>query len=124
MLKHELLRDDGLLVLTPEAPLEAEDFEILKDEIDPYIEQTGQLKGLLIQAESFPGWDSLAAFLSHLKFIKDHHQKIAKVAAVTDSGFLSIMPRVASHFIQAEIRHFPYQERDAAMAWLRSSSKA
>ena len=72
-------------------------------------------------AESFQGWDNLAAFLSHLKFIKDHHQKIAKVAAVTESGFLSILPRVASHFVHAEIRHFLYEDGEAAMAWLKKS---
>jgi hypothetical protein len=28
--------------------------------------------------------------LSHFKFVKNHHRHIAKVAAVIDSGFLSI----------------------------------
>ncbi len=120
MLKHDLFRDESILVLTPEAPLEAKDFEILRSEIDPYIEQAGNLRGLMIHTESFPGWDNLAAFLSHLKFIKNHHQRIEKVAEVTNSGFLAIMARISSHFVQAKIRHFPFEEKEAAMAWIKS----
>ena len=120
MLKHELLRSESILIVIPEAPLEAKDFEELNREVDPYIEETGRLKGLMIYAESFPGWDNLAAFLSHIKFVKNHHQKIGKVAAVTDSGFLSILPRVAIHFVRAEIRHFAWHDKEEAIAWLKS----
>ncbi len=74
MLKHELLRDDGILVLKPGGALEASDFERVARELDPYIEERGDLRGLLIEAESFPGWSDFAAFISHLRFIRDHHQ--------------------------------------------------
>ena len=122
MLKHDLFGDESILVLTPEAPLQAKDFEIITSKIDSYIEQTGYLRGLMIQTESFPGWDNLAACLSHLKFIRNHHQKIEKVAEVTDSGFLAIMARISSHFIKAQIRHFPFEEKEAAMAWIKSDN--
>jgi len=120
MLKHELLRNESILIVKPEAPLESKDFGELSREVDPYIEETGKLKGLMIYAESFPGWDNFAALLSHIKFIKNHHQRIRKVAAVTDSGFLSILPRVASHFVRAEIRHFAWHDKEAALNWLKS----
>ena len=122
MMKHYFFKDEIILVLTPEAPLEAKDFEILTSKIDTYTEQTGYLRGLMIHTESFPGWDNLSACLSHLKFIKNHHQKIEKVAEVTDSGFLAIMARISSHFIQAKIRHFPFEEKEAAMAWIKSDN--
>lgn len=119
MLKHELLRDDGILVLKPGGALEASDFERVARELDPYIEERGDLRGLLIETESFPGWSDFAAFISHLRFIRDHHHHIAKVAAVSDSAFLSIAPRIASHFVNAEVRHLEFASRDAAVAWLR-----
>ncbi len=121
MLKHELLRNESILIVIPEAPLESKDFEELGREVDPYIKETGKFKGLMIYAESFPGWDSFAALLSHIKFVKNHHQKMAKVAAVTDSGFLSILPRVANHFVRAEIKHFAWHDKEAALIWLKSS---
>lgn len=120
MIHHELLRDEGILIVTPEGPLESMDFEVLAREVDPYIEEEGKLNGLMIYAESFPGWDNFAALVSHVKFVKHHHQNIRKVAAVTDSGFLSILPRVASHFVHADVRHFGYRDKEGALNWLKS----
>jgi hypothetical protein len=48
-------------------------------------------------------------------------QKIEKIAAVSDSGFLTIAPKIASHFVQAEVRHFPQAERSEALAWFAPS---
>ena len=118
MLKHELLREAGILIVEPQSPLASADFSELVTEVDPYIEEHGQLHGLLIYTESFPGWSDFAALLSHIKFIKNHHQKIKKVAAVTDSGFLSILPTVAGCFVDAEIRHFPFDEKESALDWV------
>jgi peroxiredoxin len=74
------------------------------------------LHGLLIHTKSFPGWADFGAMVSHFKFVKNHHQHIAKVAAVTDSGFLTIMPSIISHFNHAEVRHF----KESALTWVQS----
>jgi tRNA U38,U39,U40 pseudouridine synthase TruA len=120
MLKYELNRAEGILIIMPGGPLESADFEKLIQEVDPYIKEKGNLKGLMIYAKSFPGWDNFAAFLSHIKFVKNHHQKIKKIAAVTDGAFLSIMPQVANYFVEAEVRHFDYADEDAALNWLKA----
>jgi SpoIIAA-like len=119
MLEHELQRAEGLLVIRPRGPLQADDFISLAAVIDPYVEQHGNLRGLMIEASSFPGWDSFAAFVSHVRFVRDHHRVIRKVAAVSDSPILSITPQLAKHFVNAAIRHFKASERSAALAWLR-----
>ena len=120
MLNYELNRTEGILILKPMGPLESTDFEKLAREVDPYIIENGTLNGLMIYIKSFPGWDNFAAFLSHMKFVKNHHQKIKKIAAVTGSGFLSIMPQVANHFIRADVRHFDYDDKDTALNWLKA----
>jgi hypothetical protein len=120
MLTFELNRAEGILIVEPIGPLESTDFEKLVQEVDPYISEKGKLNGLMIYTKSFPGWDSFAAFLSHMKFVKNHHQKIRKIAAVTASSFLSIMPHVANHFVQAEVRHFDHEDKEAALLWLTS----
>ena len=120
MLKYELNRAESILIIMPDGPLESADFEKLIQEVDPYIKEKGKLKCLIIYAKFFPGWDNFAAFLSHIKFVKNHHQKVKKIAAVTDGAFLSIMPQVANHFVQAEVRHFDYAEKDAALNWLKA----
>jgi hypothetical protein len=120
MIKFELLRDRSLLLITPHGPLEKEDFEQLAKEIDPFIAANGKLVGVMIHAKSFPGWESFGALVSHLKFVADHHRQIERVAAVTDSGFLKIVPRIASHFVRAQIKHFEFKEEDRALAWLEA----
>ena len=120
MLNYELNRAESILILKPIGPLESTDFERIVQEVDPYITEKGKLNGLMIYAKSFPGWDNFAAFLSHMKFIKNHHHKIKKIAAVTDSKFLSIMPQVANHFIQAEVRHFDFDDEETALNWLKA----
>jgi tRNA U38,U39,U40 pseudouridine synthase TruA len=121
MLQYELDRADGILILKPMGPLESADFEKLVREVDPFIEDKGKLNGLMIYTKSFPGWENFASFLSHIKFVKDHHRKVKKIAAVTESGFLSIMPQVAKHFVRAEVRHFDIKDKDAALKWLKTA---
>ena len=59
MIKFELLRDAGVLIVAPKEALTAEDFRTISSAIDPYIASNGKLTGLLLEAPSFPGSDSL-----------------------------------------------------------------
>ena len=122
MVEHELNRSEGILILRPKARLQAADFESVAKEIDPYIEANGKLHGLLIEAESFPGWSDFAALVAHLKFVRDHHRKIEKIAVVSDSNVLSVAPKIATNFVKADIRTFDQSQRDAALDWLRGKS--
>lgn len=121
MVNYELLRADGILIIRPEASLEAADFQRIANEVDLYIEANGKLHGVMIDARSFPGWKDFAALVAHLKFVKDHHRKIEKIAAVSDSTFLSIAPKIASHFVQADVRHFAHSQKDEALNWLKAA---
>ena len=120
MIHFEPLHDRNILVITLDGPLEKADFEQLTKEVDPFIASKGKLAGLMIYTKSFPGWRSFGAFASHLKFVVDHHRQIERIAAVTNSGFLKMMPRIADHFVQAKIKHFNVDEKDQALAWLET----
>ena len=120
-LSFELNQDQGVLILQPKGELEAGDFERVSAEVDPHIEQAGELKGLMIVAEHFPGWDDLSALTSHLRFARDHHDKIRRLAIVTNDRLVSALPRIASRFIGAEARAFPMTERDGALLWVGGS---
>jgi hypothetical protein len=120
MIHFELLRDQGILIVTPDGPLEKADFEVIAKEVDPFIAATGKLAGLMIYTKSFPGWKNFGALVSHLKFVADHHRKVERVAAVTDSEFLTIMPSIVDHFARAEVKHFDFDEKERALAWLKT----
>ena len=120
MLQIKLDKDAGIVTVTPSAPLNEKDFTFLASEMDPYIEKEGKLNGLIIQIESFPGWEDFAGLLSHLKFVREHHKKIEKVAAVSDGKIVSIMPRIVDHFVNAKVKYFPYESLDEAISWVKS----
>lgn len=119
MISYDMRLDDGILVIHPEEPLEAADFTALADRVDTYLAQHGKLRGVLITAKSFPGWKDFGALLAHLKFVKEHHKLIEKVAVVADGAVAHIMPNLASHFLQAQMEHFDLADQDAAWDWLR-----
>ncbi len=123
MVEYEVLRDEGILIIRPRDSLEASDFQRIAAEIDPYIEANGRLRGIMIEAQSFPGWKDFAALFAHLSFVRDHHRRIERIAAVSDGDFLAIAPKIASHFVQAEIAHFAYSQREEALTWLRGGRK-
>ena len=120
MISHELQRNEGILTLTPIGPLESDDFAALGRVVDAYVSEEGALTGLMIYVESFPGWEDFGALISHFKFLKNNQGDIGKVAAVTDSQFLTIMPKIIDHFVSADVRHFDYADRESALEWLRS----
>jgi hypothetical protein len=120
-LRFELLSETGVLVLEPRGELEAGDFERLSAVVDPYIESKGGLKGLMIVAKHFPGWDDFTALTSHVRFVKDHQKQIRRVAIVSGDRLLSVLPGVASKFLSAEVRSFPADQRDQALLWVGES---
>jgi SpoIIAA-like len=122
MVEHELRQAEGILILRPKGRLEAIDFENLAKEVDSYIEANGKLHGILLDAESFPGWKDVAALVAHVRFVREHHRKIEKVAVVTDSSFLTVGPKIAAHFVQADVRPFSQSKREIALAWLRGEN--
>ena len=120
MLQIKFDQDTGIVTVTPSVPLNKNDFTLLASEVDPYIEKEGKLNGLIIQIESFPGWEDFAGLISHLKFVREHHKKIEKVAAVTDGKIVSIMPKIVDHFVNAKVKYFPYESLDEAILWVKS----
>jgi hypothetical protein len=117
VIEHSLDTERSILHLRPQGALAQEDFVQIAKTIDPYIEKTGNLGGLIIEVPAFPGWESLGAMVAHFRFVRDHHKRIKKVAVVTDSAMGNVAERLASHFVAAEIRHFPAGDIEAARKW-------
>ncbi|HEX3150357.1 MAG TPA: STAS/SEC14 domain-containing protein [Gemmataceae bacterium] len=122
MVNFELDAAHSILYVRPQAALTADDFAKIASTVDPHIEATGDLAGLIIETPSFPGWDSLSAMVAHFRFVRDHHKRIRKVGVVTDSAIGNAAERLANHFVSAEIKHFPAGHLDEAKAWVWSGS--
>jgi hypothetical protein len=120
MLEYRLDTASSILYLRPQAALEADDLVRLAKAVDPYIEASGDLAGIIIEASAFPGWDSLGAMAAHFRFVRDHHKHIKKIAVVTDAALGAIAEKLGSHFISATVKHFPAGDVDAARRWIAS----
>jgi hypothetical protein len=118
MIEHALDPKNSILHIRPITALEAADFAQLAKTVDPHIEATGGLAGLIIEIQEFPGWENLAGMAAHLRFVRDHHRKIRRLAAVTDSPLGKVAEKLASHFVAAEIKRFPAGGLEEARKWI------
>jgi hypothetical protein len=121
MIKFELDEKTSVLHVRPVGPLRKEDFDELAHKVDPFIERSGGLAGLLLEAKQFPGWEDFGAAARHFRFVRDHHRKIAKIAVVTDSPIGTLAEHLASHFVAAQIKRFPAGQGKAARDWIASA---
>ncbi len=120
MINIEINEAKGIAILQPDTlvGLTQADFKEVTDRIDGYLKEHDRLQGLVIIADRFPGWDSLKAFSSHIKLIKDHHKIINRLALVSDSPLLTAAPHLVDHFVNARVRHFGLSDVKEAKTWV------
>lgn len=114
--------ENALAVIKPSGALTETDFDLVGGVVDPLIEHRGSLRGLIIEATRFPGWADFAGLIAHLRFVREHHRQIEKIAVVTDDPIAAHIPGLAAHFVAAEIRRFESGESDAARQWVLGGS--
>jgi stage II sporulation SpoAA-like protein len=122
MIEYDLDNEHSILEVRPKSALDKADFVELAKAVDPHIESAGDLAGLIISAPSFPGWDSFGAMVTHFRFVRDHQKHIKKVAVVTDSHLADVAQHLATHFVSAQIRHFPAGQGEQARQWILNDS--
>jgi hypothetical protein len=114
---HRLLPAAGVIVVEVNQALRAQDFDELGLTADAWIEGHGELNGLVIHARAFPGWENLGSLVRHIRFARDHHKKIRRVALAVDGALATVASRLGEHFVKAEVKHFSYDALDAAITW-------
>jgi hypothetical protein len=124
VIEYNLDTEHSTLLVHPKSALDKSDFSELARAVDTQIEATGDLAGLVIDAPEFPGWDSLGTVVTHLRFVRDHHKRVKKVAIVTNSHIEDVAEHLASHFVSAEVRHFPGEQLEQARQWISRGADA
>lgn len=120
MIKIEWLRDEEVIAIRPEGEIDEADFRQVGGVVDPVIARKGRLEGLLVDARGFAGWDDASALLAHLRFVREHQPKVARIAAVGDQWWLRAAPAMEP-FFGTPIRIFAAGEEAAARVWLLES---
>jgi len=123
MLSVRLDKENHVAILEPDGPLSEGDLRSASKKVDSMIEESGRLKGIVIYSKFFPGWDSISTLTSHLRFMNDHHQKVARLALATDSVAAHLAEVFSTHFVLAEVKIFSYQEIEEATRWVNGGAK-
>jgi SpoIIAA-like len=120
MLDYSIMKPEGIVVLKPHGPLSKEDFDGLSAAVDSYLSDHAKVHGVLVQTKAFPGWEDFGGFTAHMHFVRGHHEKVERVAIVTDSKVARVAESLGRHFTSAEVRQFPFPDDVKALNWLKS----
>lgn len=121
MLNFSIMNPEGILSITPKAPLSKDDFASLSAFVDSYLSDHAKLHGVLIHSKDFPGWENFGGFIAHMHFVGEHHKRVERIAVATDSMIAGIAESIGNHFTSAEVRHFPFADDAKALDWLKTS---
>jgi len=118
MIKVERIADGVLKVVAP-TKLQSGDFADLARQIEPIIRQKGQVR-LLIDASHLAGWKDLAALEEHAAFVKSHHEKVERIAAIAAHEWQRWLVSAIRVFLHPEVRVFESGQEGEALRWLKS----
>ncbi|WP_237323462.1 STAS/SEC14 domain-containing protein [Streptomyces sp. MOE7] len=113
--------ESQVLVVDVVQPLRKADFDALALTVDGWLSTHDELAGVVIHVRAFPGWENIGSMIRHVRFVRDHHRKVRKIALAADSKVAAVVPQLANHFVQAEVRRFGYDELESAVAWAAAS---
>jgi hypothetical protein len=117
-LSYRLLPERGVIVVELHGPLRGEDFDALEAAADAWIESAaGSLRGIVVHATQFPGWENLASLLRHLRFVRDQQRRVRRVALAVDGAAARVVPALVEHFVMAEIKQFSAHDLEPAIVW-------
>jgi hypothetical protein len=117
-LTYRMLPERGVLLVEPHGKLRADDFDALDAAADTWIEAAdGSLRGVVVHAREFPGWENFGSLLRHVRFVRDHHRQIRRVALAVDGTVAQIAPTLVDHFVQAEVKQFGADDLEPAIVW-------
>jgi hypothetical protein len=116
MIKTEVISANALRIKIPDK-LKAEDFRQIAPQIDSLIKSHGKIR-LLIDATGFNGWENIAAFETHIGFVKHHQQKIERIAVLAAHEWQHWLVGTIKMFVHPEVRAFNKSQESEALQWI------
>jgi SpoIIAA-like len=116
MIKTELIAPNALKIVAPDK-LQADDFHQIAPQIDFLISQHGKIR-LLIDASGFNGWENIAAFEKHAGFVKEHQQKVERIAVIAAHEWQQWLIGAIRIFVHPEVRAFDKSHESEALRWI------
>jgi hypothetical protein len=116
MIKTEPISGNALRIVAPEK-LKACDFRQIAPQVDSLITQYGKIR-LLIDAFGFSGWENIAAFENHVGFVKNHQQKVERIAVIVSHDWQHWLVGAVRIFLHPEVRAYDKNQESEALRWI------
>jgi hypothetical protein len=116
MIKTEIISANALRIVAPDK-LKADDFRQIAPQIDSLIGQYGKIR-LLIDASGFNGWENIAAFEKHAGFIKNHQQKVERIAVIARHDWQHWLIGALRIFLHPEVKAYDKGSESKALQWI------
>jgi hypothetical protein len=121
VIKTEIISTNVVRITAPDK-LKADDFRQIAPQIDALISQYGKIR-LLIDASGFHGWENIAAFENHAGFVKNHQQKVERIAVIAAHDWQHWLIGAVRIFLHPEVRAYDKSHEGEALQWIVGSSE-
>lgn len=98
--------------------IQDDDFQKISPVIEPLITQYGKIR-LLADATKFNGWENVAAFERHVKFVRNYHLKVERIAVIAGHLWQHWVISIVRMFVHPEIKIFDKGEEVDAERWVK-----
>lgn len=116
---HKITPSEGNLVTVDvTGKLTQEDYEALIPSWKATIARHGKMR-LLFVMHDFHGWEPHAAW-DDFRFDLKHQTQVERIAMVGEKKWQHWMTKIASWFVEAEVRYFDSSQRTEAETWVRA----
>lgn len=116
MLTYRLDNETGIIEIDIDGAADAESYRALVRDMDAEIAAQGKI--LILETIRDVGWISPGIWWEDMGWSFHHLKDIARVAVVTDKGWVGPIAKMMAAVMAAEIRLFDFSEAGKAREWL------
>ena len=110
--------NDDLVAFRISADVDKNDYDVMLPVLEDKIRQHGKIKvyAELMNVETY----TLKALWKEIKFDLKHLNDFSKAAIVGDAPWMNMVATMAKPFTTAEVKHFDFEHRSDAWAWINA----
>ncbi len=108
---------DNIVEVALKGNVRANDFDHIRQHIDELIAKHGTIR-LLLDASEFEGWQDVDAAKTHFMFVKEHHNRVERIAILGNHQWQYWLASAIGVFLHPEVKCFESGEQGTAREWL------